>query len=130
MVHFGAGATGWAGISGGANLTPGWHVVGIVYTKGFFAVYYEGHQYTRYTSAKVTWRGAEHPAPQHRHAGFFDRAEPDWGSPVNSDSSAATVGGQVHPGAVVQISRRHRGYGNLAGGIRGGRLGFLAVAGR
>jgi hypothetical protein len=38
----------------GPNLTPGWHVVDIVYTKGYFAVYYDGHEYTSYTSSKIT----------------------------------------------------------------------------
>jgi hypothetical protein len=38
----------------GPNLTPGWHVVDIVYTKGSFAVYYDGHEYTSYSSSKVT----------------------------------------------------------------------------
>ena len=38
----------------GANLTPGWHVVDVVYTKGYFAVYYDGHLYTSYTSSKIT----------------------------------------------------------------------------
>ncbi len=38
----------------GADLTPGWHTVDIVYTKGFFAVYYDGHEYTSYTSSNVT----------------------------------------------------------------------------
>ena len=38
----------------GTNLTPGWHTVDIVYTKGYFAVYYDGHKYTSYTSSKVT----------------------------------------------------------------------------
>jgi hypothetical protein len=38
----------------GPNLTPGWHAVDIVYAKGSFAVYYDGHQYTRYASGKVT----------------------------------------------------------------------------
>jgi len=38
----------------GADLTPGWHTVDIVYTKGFFAVYYDGQQYTSYTSSAVT----------------------------------------------------------------------------
>jgi hypothetical protein len=38
----------------GPDLTPGWHTVDIVYTKGFFAVYYDGQQYTSYTSSKVT----------------------------------------------------------------------------
>jgi hypothetical protein len=37
-----------------ANLSPGWHVVDIVYTKGFFAVYYDGVEYTSYTSAHIT----------------------------------------------------------------------------
>jgi hypothetical protein len=38
----------------GPNLTPGWHTVDVVYTKGFFAVYYDGHEFTSYTSSKVT----------------------------------------------------------------------------
>ena len=39
---------------GCANLSPGWHSVDIVYTKGFFAVYYDGEEYTSYTSSNVT----------------------------------------------------------------------------
>lgn len=38
----------------GPNLTPGWHTVDVVYTKGFFAVYYDGRKFTSYTSSKVT----------------------------------------------------------------------------
>lgn len=38
----------------GPNLTPGWHTVDVVYTKGYFAVYYDGRQFTSYTSSKVT----------------------------------------------------------------------------
>ena len=38
----------------GPNLTPGWHTVDIVYTKGYFAVYYDGEQFTSYTSSNVT----------------------------------------------------------------------------
>jgi hypothetical protein len=38
----------------GANLTPGWHTVDIVYTKGFFAVYYDGTEFTSYSSSNVT----------------------------------------------------------------------------
>ncbi len=37
-----------------ANLTPGWHTVDVVYTKGYFAVYYDGHEFTSYSSANVT----------------------------------------------------------------------------
>jgi hypothetical protein len=38
----------------GTNLTAGWHVVDIVYTKGFFAVYYDGKEYTSLSSGIVT----------------------------------------------------------------------------
>ena len=38
----------------GPNLSPGWHLVDIVYTKGYFAVYYDGVQFTSYTSSNVT----------------------------------------------------------------------------
>jgi hypothetical protein len=38
----------------GTNLTAGWHVVDIVYTKGYFAVYYDGKQYTSLSSSIVT----------------------------------------------------------------------------
>jgi hypothetical protein len=40
--------------SDGANLTPGWHTIDVVYTKGFFEVYYDGHEFTSYTSSNVT----------------------------------------------------------------------------
>lgn len=38
----------------GPNITPGWHVVDIVYTKGFFAVYYDGTEYTSLSSDIIT----------------------------------------------------------------------------
>jgi hypothetical protein len=38
----------------GPNLTAGWHVVDIVYTKGFFAVYYDGKEFTSLRSSVVT----------------------------------------------------------------------------
>jgi hypothetical protein len=37
-----------------ANIKPGWNTVDVVYTKGFFAVYYNGHLYTEYTNSHVT----------------------------------------------------------------------------
>ena len=41
----------------GPNLTPGWHVVDVVYTKGFFAVYYDGKEYTSLSSSIIMcWR--------------------------------------------------------------------------
>jgi hypothetical protein len=36
------------------NLTPGWHTVDIVYTKGFFAVYYDGKLYASFANSNVT----------------------------------------------------------------------------
>ena len=38
----------------GPNLTSGWHTVDAVYTKGYFAVYYDGRLFTSYTSPNVT----------------------------------------------------------------------------
>jgi hypothetical protein len=38
----------------GPNLKPGWHVVDIVYTKGFFAVYYDGKKFTSLNSRTIT----------------------------------------------------------------------------
>jgi hypothetical protein len=38
----------------GSDLTPGWHTIDVVYTKGYFAVYYDGSLYTSFTSQKVT----------------------------------------------------------------------------
>ena len=38
----------------GPNLTAGWHVVDIVYTRGFFAVYYDGKKFTSLSSSVVT----------------------------------------------------------------------------
>jgi hypothetical protein len=73
------------------NLTPGWHTVDIAYKKGFFAVYYDGKEYTSYTSDNVTGSALNI---------FLSMAvTPDsgavqqiiGGSPVNSDSSPATL---------------------------------------
>ncbi|HEY0937310.1 MAG TPA: hypothetical protein VGD91_26670 [Trebonia sp.] len=91
---FTASTNGWA--SGGtmpvegANVTAGWHTVDIVYTKGFFAVYYDGHQYTSYTSDNVTG------SPLNIY--ITTSVTPDNGTiqselggpPQNSDSSPAT----------------------------------------
>jgi hypothetical protein len=74
----------------GPNLTPGWHTVDIVYTKGFFAVYYDGQEFTSYTSSNVTgdplniyFTIVNTPATS--------SVEKAIGSaPINSDSSPAT----------------------------------------
>ena len=76
----------------GANLRPGWHVVDIVYTKGFLAVYHDGHQYTRYTSAKVTSAALNILLTSTVTPACSTARSLMGGSPVSSDSSAATIG--------------------------------------
>jgi hypothetical protein len=75
----------------GPDLTPGWHLVDIVYTKGYFAVYYDGRQFTSYTSSKITGSAlnillTSSVTPQttaaHKLIG---------GPEVNSSSSPATI---------------------------------------
>jgi hypothetical protein len=56
-AEFSASTSGFAPImlpTSTANLTPGWHIVDIVYTKGYFAVYYDGQLFTSYRSPNVT----------------------------------------------------------------------------
>jgi hypothetical protein len=74
-----------------ANLTPGWHTVDVVYAKGFFAVYYDGGQYTSYTSSHIPGR------PLNIHVTMTDTPDNSsveqriGGPPVNSDGSPATL---------------------------------------
>lgn len=73
----------------GPNLTPGWHVVDIVYTQGFFAVYYDGKLFSSLTSGAVTGAAL--------NLLITTSVTPDNGevestigsAPVNSDSSPA-----------------------------------------
>jgi hypothetical protein len=73
----------------GPNLTPGWHVVDIVYTQGFFAVYYDSKLYTSMTSDAITGAAL--------NVLITTSVTPDNGeveqtigsAPVNSDSSPA-----------------------------------------
>jgi hypothetical protein len=73
-----------------ANLTPGWHTVDIVYAKGFFAVYYDGAEFSSYSSSKVTGD------PLNLYITMVNTpatsaVESQIGSaPVNSDKSPAT----------------------------------------
>ena len=55
--EFSASTSGFSPVrlpADGGNITPGWHVVDIVYTRGYFAVYYDGQEFTSYTSDNVT----------------------------------------------------------------------------
>ena len=75
----------------GPNLTPGWHTVDIVYTQGLFAVYYDGREYTSYSSGNVTGDAL--------NIYLTTGVTPDnsavegdiGGAPVNSSSSPATL---------------------------------------
>jgi len=76
----------------GPNLTPGWHVVDIVYTKGFFAVYYDGKLFSTFRGGIVTGAAL--------NILLNSSVTPDTSAvrksiggnaPQNSDSSPATV---------------------------------------
>jgi len=75
----------------GPNLTPGWHVVDIVFTKGFFAVYYDGKEFASSHSDVITG------APL--NILLNSAVTPDssagrkaiGGKPKNSDSSPASI---------------------------------------
>jgi hypothetical protein len=73
----------------GPNLTPGWHIVDVVFTKGFFAVYYDGRIFTSFRSSVVTGSplnilltSSVTPGAAEKEIG---------GPPKNSDSSPATL---------------------------------------
>jgi hypothetical protein len=74
-----------------ADLTPGWHTVDIVYTKGFFAVYYDGQQYTSYTSSNVTGSPLNLYLTTSVTPNISSVTQVIGGSPVNSDNSPATI---------------------------------------
>jgi hypothetical protein len=73
-----------------ANITPGWHTVDIVYTKGFFAVYYDGKQYTSYSSDNVTGSPLNIYFTMVNTPDTSSIQQRIGGSPVNSDGSSPT----------------------------------------
>jgi hypothetical protein len=73
------------------NLTPGWHTVDIVYTKGFFAVYYDGRQYTSYTSSKITGSALNIIFNTTVTPKTYAAYQIIGGTEKNSDSSPATI---------------------------------------
>ena len=75
----------------GANLTPGWHVVDIVYTKGFFAVYYDGKQFTSLSSDDVTGDPLNIYLTTSVTPDISQIQQQLGGPPVNSSSSPATL---------------------------------------
>ena len=73
----------------GPNLTPGWHVVDIAYTKGFFAVYYDGRQFTSLSSSVVTGAPLNILITTSVTPDISQVQQTIGGSPQNSDSSPA-----------------------------------------
>jgi hypothetical protein len=90
-------STGAAGADGvlpvkGSNITPGWHVVDIVYTRGFFAVYYDGKEYTSLNSGVVTGAPLDMRLTTSVTPNVGSVIQTIGGSPVNSDSSPVGLG--------------------------------------
>jgi hypothetical protein len=75
----------------GTNLTPGWHTVDIVYTQGFMAVYYDGQEYTTYSSGNVTGDPLNIYITTGVTPNISAVQQVIGGPPLNSDSSPATV---------------------------------------
>jgi hypothetical protein len=73
------------------DLTPGWHTVDIVYTKGFFAVYYDGKLYTTLTSDIITGDPLSILLTAAVTPDTSAVEQELTGPPVNSDSSPATI---------------------------------------
>ncbi len=74
-----------------ANVKPGWNMVDIVFRKGFFAIYYNGHLYTSYTSSHVVGK------PMNIYVTNVNTPNTSWvrqhigAAPINSAKSPATV---------------------------------------
>jgi hypothetical protein len=73
----------------GTNLTPGWHVVDIVYTQGFFAVYYDSKLYTSMTSDSITGAALNLLITTSVTPDNGEVEQTIGSAPVNSDSSPA-----------------------------------------
>lgn len=73
----------------GPNLTPGWHVVDIVYTRGFFAVYYDGKEFTSLSSGVITGAPLNILITTSVTPNISQVQQVIGGPPVNSDSSPA-----------------------------------------
>jgi hypothetical protein len=75
----------------GPNLTPGWHVVDVVYTKGFFAVYYDGKEYASAHNVVITGAPLNILLNSGVTADTSAERKAIGGKPKNSDPSTATV---------------------------------------
>jgi hypothetical protein len=75
--------------SDGPNLTPGWHLVDIVYTQGFFAVYYDGKLFSTLSSGVVTGAALNLLITTGVTPDNSEVEQTIGTAPVNSDNSAA-----------------------------------------
>jgi hypothetical protein len=75
----------------GPNLTPGWHVVDIVFTKGFFAVYYDGKQFASARSDAITGAPLNILLNSAVTPDTSDGRKAIGGKPKNSDRSPASI---------------------------------------
>jgi hypothetical protein len=73
----------------GPNLTPGWHVVDIAYAKGFFAVYYDGREFTSLNSDVITGAPLNILITTSVTPDNSEVQQTIGGQPLNSDSSPA-----------------------------------------
>jgi hypothetical protein len=90
-VSTGGGPAGYVLPAEGPNLTPGWHVVDIVYTSGFFAVYYDGSLYASYKSSVITGDALNIIISSAVTPNTTAIQQALDGPPINSDSSSATL---------------------------------------
>jgi hypothetical protein len=75
----------------GPNLTPGWHVVDVVFTKGFFAVYYDGKEFASSRNSVITGSPLSILLNSSVTPSTKAVEKTIGGKPKNSDSSPATV---------------------------------------
>jgi len=73
----------------GPNLTPGWHLVDIAYTQGFFAVYYDGKLFSTLSSGTVTGSALNVLITTGVTPDNSEVEQTIGTAPVNSDSSPA-----------------------------------------
>jgi hypothetical protein len=75
----------------GPNLTPGWHVVDVVFNKGFFAVYYDGKEFASSHRSVITGSALNILLNSSVTPTTKAVEKTIGGKPKNSDSSPATV---------------------------------------
>jgi hypothetical protein len=86
-----------------SNIGPGWHVVDIVWTSGFFSVYYDGHLYTSYHGSGVTGAALQVAISSAVAPDNGEIEQALGGPPINSGQFTCDHRGQVRENLVVQV---------------------------